>query len=395
VSNPVNKMTNEMANEKGANIHSIHAIIARRRIIVTCGTGGVGKTTLSAAIALKAALEGKRAVVITIDPAKRLATSLGLEKLSDDPTDLTDTLREACRKTDPPQPLCPTGKLYAIVPDTRRTLETFIRSLASTPAGAERVMRNPIFHIFAKEFSGTNEYMALERLYALSQERTEDGKPFYDLIVLDTPPSRNTQAFLEAPSLLARFFEEKLIRWIALPANRLMAAGVKKALNVLERLTGAGFMTSLMDFAAGLFQVQATFTANLKKVMALLESEEVGFIMVTTPSPGTAPDVKHFVRQLAEKKMNFDGIAINRSLRHLDDPTERAHEKNEAPRFKASPAAERLLRGLIDREKRVIQELRESAGDAPVCSELPELARDVHSIEDLLHVAIALAPTRL
>ncbi|MDR3606710.1 MAG: ArsA-related P-loop ATPase [Oligoflexia bacterium] len=359
---------------------SISAIIAKRRIIVTCGTGGVGKTTLSAAIAVKAALAGKRAVVITIDPAKRLATSLGVKHLGDEATDLTEQLRIVCKKVDPTLGKF-TGALSAIIPDTRRTFESFVKSIASTPAGAERVMKNPIFQIFAKEFSGTNEYMALERLYALAME-TENGRPRYDCIVLDTPPSRSSQGFLEAPGLLARFFEEKLIRWLAFPANALVAAGMKKALGILERLTGAGFMTSLVDFATGLLQVQSTFTANLKRVMELLESKEVGFILVTTPSPGTAPDLRHFVEKLSQHKMRLDGISINRTLSYL---TQKPLPKNPS-------AGEKLVQELIERERQLIRELRASAADAPICSQLPEFARDVHTLEDLVHVSQALEP---
>jgi anion-transporting ArsA/GET3 family ATPase len=364
---------------------SISSVILNRRIIVTCGTGGVGKTTLSAAIAVKAAMMGRRAVVLTIDPAKRLATSLGVKNLGDDATDLTDMLKKACKKIDPDHKDF-SGTLAAIVPDTRRTFESFVKSLASTPDGAERVMRNPIFKIFAKEFSGTNEYMALERLYALATETHQD-QPRYDCIILDTPPSRSSQGFLEAPGLLNRFFDEKLVRWLVKPANGLIAAGMKKALGVLEKLTGTGFMSSLVDFAAGLLQVQATFTANLKRVMELLKSKDVGFILVTTPSPGIAPDIRHFVEQLKEHQMRFDGVSINRTLSYLNE----SQDSKEAGRATiATTDGERLVYELIERENQVIREIRASTGNAPICSLLPEFARDVHTLEDLIHVARAL-----
>ncbi|MEO7163018.1 MAG: ArsA family ATPase, partial [Bdellovibrionia bacterium] len=248
----------------------IDAIIKSRKILITCGTGGVGKTTLSAAIAMRAALLGKKVVVITIDPAKRLANSLGLHVLDNQPTDLTPQIKAVVDKVnatvavtkaaDSEIPTDFKGSLVAIVPDTRKTFENFVTELAPNQAVADRVMNNPIFQIFAKEFSGTNEYMALERLLSIYKS----GE--YDLIVLDTPPSRNTLAFLDAPRLLAQFFDEKIIRWLILPANKILAAGVKKALGILERLTGAGFMTNLFDFASSLFEVQVNFTASLKKI---------------------------------------------------------------------------------------------------------------------------------
>lgn len=351
---------------------SIDDVLSRRRILILCGTGGVGKTTLSAAIAIRSALQGKRTVVVTIDPAKRLATSLGLDQLGDHPTDLTEQVRAACRKIAPERADFQ-GKIEAIVPDTRRTFESFVRSLASSDASAERVMRNPIFQVFAKEFSGTNEYMALERLFALSNHSE------YDCIILDTPPSRNTLAFLDAPKVLSRLFEEKLIRWLAVPANKLMATGMKMALHVLERLTGRGFMTSLVEFSAALFEVQASFSANLKAVMNLLKSEQVGVLMVTTPTPDTVPEVGHFIHAVRAHQLHFEGIAINRALGTL--PSD--------PKMPDSQAVS-LIHSLQKREEKIIAEL--CGTEIPICARLPELARDVHSVEDLLHVALALAP---
>jgi anion-transporting ArsA/GET3 family ATPase len=359
----------------------IDQALSRRKIIVTCGTGGVGKTTLSAALAFRAALLGKRTVVITIDPAKRLATSLGLETLGDDPTDLTPTLLAALDKarntgaTHLP-PNSQVGTIAAIIPDTKRTFELFVSQLAPTPQVADRVMKNPIFKIFTKEFSGANEYMAMERLYALEQSG------LYDCIILDTPPSRNTMAFLDAPKLLAQFFEEKMIRWLILPTNRLVGAGMKKALEILERLTGAGFMTNLLDFAAGLFELQTGFTQNLNRIVSLLESEEVGFVMVTTPTPDTAPEVKHFLDTLQEHRLHFDGVALNRTLSYLGKETASLNRE---------PALE-VLAALQSREAKVLFELKKNS--VPLCAMLPELARDVHSVEDLLYVALAFDPDR-
>jgi anion-transporting ArsA/GET3 family ATPase len=352
-----------------------------RKILVTCGTGGVGKTTLSAAIALRAAMEGKRALVITIDPAKRLATSLGLEKLGDAATDLTANLREALERARAGGHAVPAevkGTLAAIVPDTRQTFEAFVRDLAPNEAVAQRVMRNPIFQIFAKEFSGTNEYMALERLYAL------EAHGGYDLIVLDTPPSRNTLAFLDAPKLLAQFFEERLIRWLVLPANKLVSTGMKHALGILEKLTGAGFMTNLFDFAAALFEVRVRFTANLKRITELLESPGVGFLLVTVPAPDTAPEAMHFIDRLREHRFHFDGVTLNRTLGYLSGDGSAAAAGTPS----ALENGLEIVKALQLRERRAIERL-ERAG-VRIRARLPELARDVHSVEDLLHVAMAL-----
>jgi anion-transporting ArsA/GET3 family ATPase len=354
--------------------NSLEQVLSHRKILITCGTGGVGKTTLSAAMAIQAALLGRKVIVVTIDPAKRLANSLGLSTLSDVPTDLTPQLQDALQNTHSLYPFLPQtvpGTLAAVVPDTRRTFENFVKELAPSPKIAERVIQNPIFQIFAKEFSGTNEYMALERL--LSLHKRSD----FDCIILDTPPSRNTLAFLNAPKLLAQFFDEKMVRWLVLPANKLLAAGVKKALGILENLTGAGFMTHLFDFAASLVEVQANFTVNLKKITTLLESQQVGFLMVTTPTPETVPEVNHFLSTLQEHHFHFDGLILNRTLGHLK--TEQNQSELTAP-FQ-------VLHSLQNREELVLNNLVKHP--IPLCAKLPELARDVHTVEDLFHVAMA------
>ncbi|MCM2277737.1 MAG: AAA family ATPase [Oligoflexia bacterium] len=360
----------------------IDSILARRKILITCGTGGVGKTTLSAAIAMRAALLGRRAVVVTIDPAKRLATSLGLEGLGDHATDLTPLLRNALAKMPASGLNGVPGSLHAIMPDTRRTFESFIRELAPSEALARRVMENPIFQIFAKEFSGANEYMALERLFTLERQSE------YDCIILDTPPSRDTLAFLDAPKLLVQFFEERLIRWLVLPANKIVSAGMRKALGILEKLTGAGFMTNLFDFASALFEVRARFSANLNAITRLLESPRAGFIMVATPGTIGGGEVRHFLESVAKHGFHFDGVALNRTLGHL----------KALPGEPEYPEARAVLRGLQEKEGAALSEAlgqaRRGGDDIPVCARLPELARDVHSLEDLLHVSLAFGPLR-
>jgi anion-transporting ArsA/GET3 family ATPase len=361
---------------------ALDQLLLTRRVLICCGTGGVGKTTVSAALALRAAALGKKAVVVTIDPAKRLTTSLGIESLGDDPTDLTgpfQRIHERHAGSAQPLPGNGQGSIHAIVPDTRSTFESFVRRLAPDPGLAERIIRNPIFQVFAKEFSGSNEYMAMERLRSLVE-----GK-HYDLIVLDTPPSRNTLAFLEAPALLGRFFEDKLIRWLVLPANRLVQGGMKKAMGILERLTGSGFMSHLFEFSSSLFEVRASFAANFHKITELLQGADVGFLLVAAPAPDTAPEALHFIDSVAERRFHFEGVIVNRTLSHL----------NSLPEEGATPPLEPaldLLKGLQEREAASLRSLsdalasRSSRGAPSVFLRLPELARDVHSLEDLAQV---------
>jgi anion-transporting ArsA/GET3 family ATPase len=358
----------------------IDRLIADHKILITCGTGGVGKTTLSAAIAVRAAMQGRKTVVITIDPAKRLATSLGMAELGDTPQNLTDNLKLAAARAHLPEVK---GQLSALMPDTRRTFENFVHKMAPNPALAERVIANPIFQIFAREFSGTNEYMAMERLYRL----TTSGE--YDFVVLDTPPSRNTLAFLDAPRMLSEFFDDKIIKWLVVPTNKLVAVGMKKALGMLEKLTGAGFMGDLLEFASALFEVRENFQRNLAKVMDLLRSDSVGFLLVASASPTAAPEAAHFIRSVREHQFHFSGVALNRTLGYLKLTSE---QRTQAESEEGLRPAIEILDALQVREKAAIQALEGhlSLAEGSLKLQLPELARDVHSLSDLLRVAEAL-----
>jgi anion-transporting ArsA/GET3 family ATPase len=358
---------------------TIDDLIRTKKVLVTCGTGGVGKTTLSAAIAVRAAQIGKKVAVITIDPAKRLATSLGIDGVGHAPHSLTHDLEFVAKKKKEP---C-TGQLFAIMPDTRHTFEAFVHRMAPSSHVAEKVFANPIFQIFAKEFAGTNEYMAMERLYSLTQNSD------YDLVVLDTPPSRNALSFLEAPQLMNRFFDDRIIKWLVVPANQLLAAGMKKAFGLLERLTGSGFMGHLFDFAQALFEVRVNFQKNLSQVTDLLQSSSVGFLFVTSATPDTALEAAHFVESVKKHGFHYDGLLINRTLMGLG--------KDQAPSSfsEYSPGIE-LLDRLQAREERAIDQLSRSL---PTRTDqirylLPELARDIHSLEDLFELATFLGNIR-
>ncbi|MBC7386498.1 MAG: ArsA family ATPase [Cryobacterium sp.] len=364
-------------NKNAAQSPGLESAIRRRRVLITCGTGGVGKTTVSASLAVRAACEGKRVIVITIDPAKRLATSLGLESLGHEPTDLTAALEKASGRE-------VSGKLFALMPKSAESFERLIRSLTTKEEAVQRIFKNPILKTFSQEFSGTNEYLALEELmYFYSRSD-------YDLVILDTPPSRNTLSFLEAPQLMAKFFEEKFIRFLVIPANRLLAFGMRKTFSILERLTGAGFIHQLFDFGGAMFEVQENFLKKLHAIHDLLGSDEVGFLMVAAPTPESAPEIGHFLAQIRERGFHFDGVLLNRSLGHLTTNTPPADE------------AEKLIDALKARENVAYQDLR-AAANAQRGSELeklfyvriPELARDVHGLEDLYHVSRLFEPAPL
>jgi anion-transporting ArsA/GET3 family ATPase len=369
-------------------------------IIVTCGTGGVGKTTISAALALAAAQQGKRALVVTIDPAKRLATSLGLQSLPNDPLDLTDTANENFKRAG----LAPlTGRFYAVVPDVEKTFEALIRSLGSGDEHAiARVFKTSIYKIFTKEFSGAHEYMAMEKLYELSQllKRGE-----IDLIVLDTPPSSHTGLFLEAPHELAAFFDETVMKWLAKPGSKLLATGAGKVLELMERLTGKGFIGDLIEFTQALFALRTRFLENLGSVSALLRSRTVQFIMVTSPERLVRQDTQDFVSRLKSEGFPFWGFVVNRVLSlklgfpkvqsalELDALFKRSTEEL-CQKIGVSQCAslQDELRPLLTALQQEVQATAFLQGiSANVKVQLvPEQKSDVHSMESLHEIATAL-----
>lgn len=359
-------------------------LIDSKRVIVCCGSGGVGKTTTSAALAMRAAIEGKRAVVITIDPAKRLATSLGLKALSSDATDLTANVNaERQKRGEPPLK----GTFSAVMPDTSQTFESWIRSMAGENEGlAARVLKTSIYKVFAQEFAGTNEYMAMEKLHGLYRENK------YDLIVLDTPPSANTRTFLEAPRLLAGFFDDKIIRWFVTPGSRLLATGVRKIMEILEKLTGQGFVSDLIEFTAALFELRSQFMSDLKAIGDLLHQSSVAFIMVTSPERLSKNDTQQFVELINERGYRFWGFVVNRVL---------GRKLNLEPSVVSAPAPSELsstTRAVLEKNFELVVPTLEHERDAFAFLQrlsgskghvvlVPEQKSDVHSVGALLEIS--------
>lgn len=342
---------------------SVLDCLQNKKILITCGVGGVGKTTVSAALAIKAAMIGKNVIVITIDPAKRLATSLGLKSLHCEPTDLTENLASALK-----QPI--KGKFSALIPQSKNSFDRLVRSLSTSESVIQKILNNPILSTLAQEYSGANEYLALEELSYI------EGLKKYDLIILDTPPSRNTLSFLSAPQTLSRFFEEKLVRWLVLPTNKLFSGGMKKVFGILENLAGQGFLKTLIDFGESMVVVQDTLLTKLQNTNALLKSKDTGFILVSSTNPDSADELRHFLQQIHNHNYSFEGVILNRSLSHL---TKTQTDADTEPGV-------RVLLQIIERETQATRILKHHLTPELFFSKLPELSRDVHGLEDLAHV---------
>ena len=312
---------------------------------------------------------GKRAVVITIDPAKRLKTSLGIETLGNHATDLTHRFTGEDQLA---------GEFSAIVPDGQKTFDELLETLSPSETFQARMKNNPIYSMMTQEFSGSNAYVALQKLEAVYSSNQ------FDTIILDTPPNRNLSAFLEAPKLLSRLYEEKLIRWLVVPTNRIFSSGVKHALSIMEKLAGSNFMTHLIDFASGLFEIQFQYYQMLKKMDHLLTSDEVSFLLVTTPDPNIVSDLTALTQTLNEKNFSFEGVILNRSVAFFDTiPDETLRDMSAEQREGVL-----LIEQVRKKEGQLISELDDVIpGQNWLRGLLPEFSRDIHSLEGLYAVA--------
>ncbi len=282
----------------------IDSILKERRVIVCVGSGGVGKTTLSAAMALHRTLQGKRSAVITIDPARRLANALGLHSLENDPH--TIPLDELQTDT-------PLGTLSATMLDTKRTFDLLIEKYAPSPEIAQKILSNRYYQHLSTALIGSHEYMAMEKLQEIHQQRK------FDLYVLDTPPSRHALDFIETPQKMLHLLDESILRWVFLPSRIVGRSGMKTLqkgaalfLKTAEKLTGFEILKDLSEFALHFEGMYEGFRERAQKIDQLLHSEETLFLIVTAPQPGAIDEALFFYHQLSQSRIPCGGFIVNR-----------------------------------------------------------------------------------
>jgi anion-transporting ArsA/GET3 family ATPase len=295
-----------------AQVLDVDALIGdpKIRIIVCCGAGGVGKTTTAAALALRAAESGRKAVVLTIDPARRLAQSLGL-------TALDNTPRPVLGIDDSNN-----GSLDAMMLDMKRTFDEVVMA-HSTPEKAEQILANPIYQAVSSSFAGTQEYMAMEKLGQLRLEADRNpSDPRWDLIVVDTPPSRSALDFLDAPQRLGSFLDGRLIRLLAAPAKaggraylKVFSAGVNVVTKTLTKVLGGQMLNDVQTFVAALDTMFGGFRKRADLTYALLSDRATTFIVVAAPERDALREASFFVDRLDEEEMPLAGLVVNRVYR--------------------------------------------------------------------------------
>lgn len=285
---------------------SFSTILANKKLVVCCGSGGVGKTTTSAAIALKAASHGKKTLVITIDPARRLAQSLGLEKLDNEE-----------RKV-PEKHLVESGlpvetELYATMLDTAQSLDALIHRIATSEEQAKQILNNNIYRQFTNAIAGSQEYVAMERLFEIMNDRD------YDLIVLDTPPTKNALDFLNAPNRLATFLDDSIVKWFVKPQNKgitaaLFQKGGEVVFKLIGLLTGKTFVQNLMDFFQAFNGLYGGFKERAEKVTQLLRNDQTVFVLVTSAERNALSEAVFFHDKLISNDIPLHGVIVNRAF---------------------------------------------------------------------------------
>ena len=343
---------------------------------ICCGAGGVGKTTSSAGLALAQARAGARVVVLTIDPARRLADALGV-RIGNEPSPVFL----------PPE-LEARGTLHALMLDPKETFDRVVGRFAPTPEARDRIHRNHIYQHASANLAGAQEYMAMERLYELARE----GR--WDCVVLDTPPTHHALDFLAAPDRMANLMDEGVMRWIVLPASRggwrMLERGSEVLAGVLERMVGNSTIADIAEFFTAFQALWDGFRERSIEVRSLLSAPTTRFFLVTTAAPAARVEARLFVEQLRAHRQPLAGFLVNRCLT--------APSAHGAPDFGPDPGtpgwaeAVATLRSLPERQRaRVavqeanITELVEGTA-APVWR-IPDLGESVHDLRGIIRIS--------
>ena len=288
----------------GQAVPSLVGEVENLEVIVCCGSGGVGKTTVSAALGLALARRAdRRILVLTVDPARRLATALGLKDIGTEPVTVSRArLRRAGIEME--------GELVAAMLDMKSTFDRMVTKLAPNRRDAQRILENRFYQGISDSFVGSHEYMAMEALYELHQA----GE--YDTLIIDTPPSRNALDFLEAPNRLTDFVGARLLTWLSGPTRfgfRAMNIAAAPFLRMADRLLGADVLTEVGEFVSDLQKIYGGVQQRAREVYRLLRSPRVGFVVVTTLEPGPFGEAEYFCARLREYRMPLRGVVVNRS----------------------------------------------------------------------------------
>ena len=358
------------------------------RIVVCCGAGGVGKTTTAAALGVRAAeVHGRRTVVLTIDPARRLAQSMGLSELDNTPRQVKGIDAESG------------GELHAMMLDMKRTFDEVVQQ-HTTPQRAAEIFANPFYQAMSSTFAGTQEYMAMEKL---GQLRATDE---WDLIVVDTPPSRSALDFLDAPARLSRFLDGRMLRMLLAPARTggrsmfsLVTASFGLFSRAVQKIVGAQLLTDLSGFVAALDSMFGGFRERADETYRILQDPQTAFLLVAAPERDAVREAAYFAERLVAERMPLAGIVLNRM--HRSDLASLSAERSEAAAAALDAAGDqqmtadalRIHAALVrqtEREVRVAATFTDAFPGVPAVTVTAQPA-DVHDVDGLRTIGALLA----
>jgi anion-transporting ArsA/GET3 family ATPase len=351
----------------------------RTKIIVCCGSGGVGKTTTAAALGLRAAERGRDAVVLTVDPAKRLAQAMGLSELDNNPRRITGNSGD--------------GELHAMMLDMKRTFDEIVETHADADR-AKQILANPFYQSLSSSLSGTQEYMAMEKLGQLHRSGA------WDLIIVDTPPSRNALDFLDAPERMGRLLDGRFMKLLAAPAKtgrlgvKVLTAGFGVFTSVLNKVLGVQLLRDVQTFVAAFDTMFGGFRERAEKTFRLLQTPGTAFLVVAAPEPDALREASYFVERLAEDRMPLAGLIVNRV--HVCESNAPSAARSQAAAENLEERAEHALTAkllrlhaermqLAAREERLREHFTSAHPNVPVAT-VPAQAEDVHDLVGLRRV---------
>jgi anion-transporting ArsA/GET3 family ATPase len=364
----------------------IDAALSEASVVVCCGSGGVGKTTTAAVLGLEGARRGRRVVVVTIDPARRLADALGLPGgLSGDPQRIVLGRSNGSDDVDPPS-----GELSAMMLDTAATFDGLVRRYAEDDAQLERILSNPFYRNMAGAMSGTQEYMAAEKLHELH------GDDRFDLVIVDTPPSRNALDFLEAPGVLARFLDHRLFKLLMLPTRsglKVLGTAAQPVLRAIGRVVGSDVLADTVAFFQAFAGMESGFRQRANEVVELIRAPETAFVIVASPRHDTIDEAVWFGGQLVGQGVAVSAAIVNRthpefgegSAVDARDAADAASERDR-PDLAALWSNVAELRTIRERELAVVAPLLEIVGSERLAT-MPLLDSDVHDLDSLRLIA--------
>ncbi len=375
-----------------ATVHTLSDVVDHGRIAVCCGSGGVGKTTTAAVIAIEGARRGRRAVVVTIDPAKRLANALGLDGLTNEPHAIDSA------RWDPGHDRLPGGELSAMMLDTKSTFDGLVTRYAESEEQSRRILANNFYRNISGALSGTQEYMAMEKLHELY----ESGH--FDLIVVDTPPSRHALDFLDAPARLLRLLNNPIFRLLMVPTRtglKIAGAAVQAFIRTVSKVIGAAVVDDIVAFFRSFEGMEEGFRDRAARVVEILGQSETRFVLVTSPRRDAIEEARFFAEKIGDHGLAVDALVVNRvhprfgdevsaglraradTLRELDVPGRAAREARDRLAARYRNLAD--FNEIAERERAQIETVRIRTRTAAVAF-VPYLAHDVHDFTALAEV---------